>query len=117
MRTMLRTTNSIERMYAEAHISSVVAIGLDYGFDIVVERYSSCTIISLKQHYIKAKTEITMDSVEITFYHDRSGVYVERVKHDRKKTKLIRSIPDCYEDFNNEALEKIMRLVWDIETE
>lgn len=114
---MLRNKESVERMYVEAYISAVVAIGLEYAFDIVVDRYSSCTIISLKQHYIKAKTEITMDSVEITFFHDRSAVYVERVKHDRKKTKRIRSVSDCYEDFNNEALASIMQIVWDIETE
>lgn len=117
MRKMLKATASVERSYIESHISSAVAIGLDYGFDVVVDRYTPCTVVSLKQNYIKDKPEITMDSVEITFYHDRLAVYVERVKHNRKNTKLIRSASECYEDFSNEALEHIMRLVWEIKTE
>lgn len=116
MRMMLQATADLERQYIEAHILSVVVIGLDYGFDVVVDRYSSLTVVSLKQHYPK-DAQRAMDSVEITLYHKHTGVYVERVIHKRNLNKISRYDSGSYTDFSNAALEHIMRIVWDIENE
>lgn len=115
MRKMLRETADIDRSYIEAHISSVVAIGIEYGFDVYVVRYSSCTVVSLRQLYFKSPRE--MDGVEVTFYHDRTAAYIERVVMLRGAGHHTRSDCGSYEDYDAEALEHIMRIVWDIETE
>lgn len=115
MRKALRETADIERSYIEAHISSVVAIGIEYGFDVYVDRYSSCTVVSLRQLYMKSPR--AMDGVEVTFYHDRTAVYIERVVMLRGANHHTRSDCGSYEDYDAEALEHIVRIVWDIETE
>lgn len=116
MRKRIRETVDIERSYIEAHVLAVVAVGLDYGFDISIERYSLCTVISLRQHYIKSPR--MTEGVDITFYYDpKKSVYIERVTMRRGGSKMISSDCAVYEDFIQEALAHLMRLVWDIETE
>lgn len=114
MRTLLQADINIERSYIETHIASVVKIGLDYGFDISVVRYSSYTIVSLKQFY--SDSPRMMDSVEVTLYHDHRAVEVERVGMHHKSNKTTRCDRAVYEDYNAHAIDHIMRIVWDIET-
>lgn len=119
MRKMLYEKDDIDRAIIEVHIVSVLKIGQDFGFDISLIRYPEYTRISLKQYYYSSP--IMIDSVEILFYHDHTGVEVERVvtmtERQKNSDRVIRSDRAEYADYGAEALEHIMRIVWDIENE
>lgn len=116
MRMMLQATADLERQYIEAHISSVVKIGLDYGFDIELSRRTICTDIRLKQYYTHGT--FMLAAVEISFYHSDNNheVEIEYVMFDSEEGKYVRSEKRTYPDYNSDALEWIMNLVWNIKT-
>lgn len=119
MRTKMKAEAGIERTYIEAHITSVMAIGLDYDFDIVLLREPSYTRIALKQFYRNSPRMI--DSVEIIFYYDHPGVEINRTivmaNKQENADRVSRSDHAIYNDYGAEALDHIMRIVWDIETD
>lgn len=116
MRQMLKATASVERAYIEAHISSVVAIGLEYGFYIELSRRVNCTDIRLKQYYTHGS--FMLAAIEISFHHSDNNheVEIEYVMFDAEEEKYVRSEKKTYPDYNSDALEWIMNLVWNTET-
>lgn len=113
MRNMLKATASVDRSYIEAHIASVVAIGLDYGFDIELSRRVNCTDIRLKQYYTHG-----LAAVEISLHHsdNNSEVEIQYVMFDVEEEKYIRSEKKIYPYYNSDALECIMNMVWNTKT-
>ena len=115
MRKTIRETAGFERLYIEAHISSVVAIGVEYGLDIELSRHKTRTDIRLKQYYTSGT--FTMAAVDISFKHtyDNETVEIEYVMFDAEEEKYVRSEKRTYPEYNGDALDWIINLVWNTE--